>query len=473
MSTGVARRSAPPARCRRSTRCGAWRRSGADAELVSRPDRVRGRGAAAGPGHGRRGGRAGAARGVRRARLQVGGRGVERPAGVGAVRGAAAAWWPPSRSPRGSGSTAAPLPARLPATAAAFGAGRASLRHVDVDRPCARQRRRRRRLTPEQWAGAEEQLAAKTADYTPSELYGWGTALVEALDQDGEEPDDRPPALVNELQLTRLPDGGGKLKGRFDDAAMFDAIAAVIDAKAKPLTGDDDRSAGERQAEALADVCGYVLDHGDVPGCGGHRPHVNVLVRLEDLENRARAAASTSADRCRRSRCGCCAAMRRSCRSSWTAPGSRWTSAGRPGRSRTGCAGQSPPATAAARIPAATGRRRGASATTSCRGSAAARRSCPTWRCCAGSTTGRSIPRSGSADPRRAAGVHPTRVDRPGAQAAAKSVAASRAGRFCTSGVTAASVQALGIGPLRRPGGARLLLVVQTPWPPPRRSARG
>ena len=34
------------------------------------------------------------------------------------------------------------------------------------------------------------------------------------------------------------------MKGRFDDAAMFDAIAAVIDAHATPLTGDDDRSAG-------------------------------------------------------------------------------------------------------------------------------------------------------------------------------------------------------------------------------------
>jgi len=33
-----------------------------------------------------------------------------------------------------------------------------------------------------------------------------------------------------------------------------------------------------------------VLDHGDVPECGGQRPHLNVLVRLEDLENRARAA---------------------------------------------------------------------------------------------------------------------------------------------------------------------------------------
>ena len=185
------------------------------------------------------------------------------------------------------------LPARLPHTAAAFERGVASLRHVDVvarvlATPAAA------RLTPEQWAGAEEQIAAKTTDYTPSELHAWGTALVEALDQDGAEPDDRPPPQVNELFLTRTATGGGKLKGRFDDAAMFDAIAAVIDAKAKPLTGDDDRSAGERQAEALADVCGYVLDHAPsstVPECGGHRPHVNVLVRLEDLENRARAAA--------------------------------------------------------------------------------------------------------------------------------------------------------------------------------------
>ena len=83
------------------------------------------------------------------------------------------------------------------------------------------------------------------------------------------------------------------IKGRFDDAAMFDAVAAVVDAKAKPFTGDDDRSVGQRQAEALADACGYVLDHAPaatLPACGGHRPHVNVLVRLEDLQNRARGA---------------------------------------------------------------------------------------------------------------------------------------------------------------------------------------
>jgi 5-methylcytosine-specific restriction protein A len=188
-----------------------------------------------------------------------------------------------------TGLDGAVLPARLPATAEVFGAGRVGLRHVEV---IARVLggKTAGRLSAQQWAGAEEQLATMATLYSPRELQEWGRALVELLDQDGEAPDERPPALVNELFLSRLPGGGGTLRGRFDDAALFDAIATVIDARAKPLTADDDRSAGERQAEALAEVCGYVLDHGDVPGCGGHRPHVSVLIGLEDLENRARAA---------------------------------------------------------------------------------------------------------------------------------------------------------------------------------------
>lgn len=186
------------------------------------------------------------------------------------------------------GLDGSPLPARLPATAAVFVQGRTSLRHVEViSRLLAT--KAAGRLSPQQWGDAEAQLAGWAADYTSTELYKWGQALVELLDQDGEEPDDRPPALVNELFVSRLPDGGGKLRGRFDDAAMFDAIAAVIDAHAKPVIADDDRSMAERQAEALADVCGYVLDHGDVPRTGGYRPHLNVPIRLEDLENRARA----------------------------------------------------------------------------------------------------------------------------------------------------------------------------------------
>jgi len=188
------------------------------------------------------------------------------------------------------GLDGAALPARLAATAEVFAAGAARLRHVEVvakvfSSPAAG------RLTPEVWAGAEAELADKATAYTPSELLTYGTTLIDTLDQDGPEPDDRPPVQVNELHVTRNNGRpGGTLKGRFDDAAMFDAIATVIDAKSTPLTGDDHRSIPERQAEALAEVCGYVLDHGDVPECGGRRPHLNVLIRLEDLENRARSA---------------------------------------------------------------------------------------------------------------------------------------------------------------------------------------
>jgi hypothetical protein len=131
------------------------------------------------------------------------------------------------------------LAPRLAATAAAFAAGQARLRHVEViarllDSPAAH------RLTPQRWTGAEATLAQKTTEFTPSGLRSWGTELLEKLDEDGPEPDDRPPAPVNELHL--LPHRGrpgGQLKGRFDDPALYDAIATLIDAKSAPRTGDD------------------------------------------------------------------------------------------------------------------------------------------------------------------------------------------------------------------------------------------
>lgn len=182
------------------------------------------------------------------------------------------------------------LPARLPATATVFATGEAGLRHVEViarvlDSAPAR------RLDPQTWAGAEVQLADKAAVYTPSELHTWGTQLVEILDQDGAEPDDSPRPQINEVRLSRFRTRpGGKLTGRFDDAAMFDAIAAVVDAGAAPRDVDDQRSVPERQAEALAEACSQVLSRGALPETGGRRPQLMVTVRLEDLERRAAAA---------------------------------------------------------------------------------------------------------------------------------------------------------------------------------------
>ena len=137
-----------------------------------------------------------------------------------------------------TGLDGTPLPAHLPCTAEVFAAGGTSMRHVEViarllATPAAR------RLTPSVWAGAEVQLAAKSGDYTPTELVEWGTRLIDALDQDGPEPDGQPDP-VNELRLTRHRGRpGGTLRGHYDDAAMFDAIAAAVDAQSRPVEADE------------------------------------------------------------------------------------------------------------------------------------------------------------------------------------------------------------------------------------------
>ena len=190
------------------------------------------------------------------------------------------------------GLDGAALPPRLPATAAAFGIGTAGLRHVEVVARVLGSDAAGR-LDPPRWAGAEAQLAAWIPECTPTELQARGEQLLEVLDADGPEPDDRPEPCVNELHLQRRRAGGGRLVGRFDDAAMFDAIATLVDAQAAPRTADDDRTPAQRQAEALADACGWVLAHADtaaLPSCGGRRPQLSVMVGLADLEQRARAA---------------------------------------------------------------------------------------------------------------------------------------------------------------------------------------
>ncbi|MDQ4116838.1 MAG: HNH endonuclease [Actinomycetota bacterium] len=192
-----------------------------------------------------------------------------------------------------TGLDGTPLPPTLPATATVFAAGEISLRHAEVV-AAVLGTRAGGRLDPDTWAAAEETLAEQATSYTPSELHTWGTRLIERLDQDGPEPDDRPDPEINELRLTRHRNRpGGKLTGRFDDAAMFDAIAAVVDAKAAPRSGDETREPAQRAAEALAEVCGFALEHGPtalVPDTGGRRPQLVVTIPLEELERRARSA---------------------------------------------------------------------------------------------------------------------------------------------------------------------------------------
>ena len=256
-------------RCARPSAHAGVRRAGRDrgnrhrcgSRRASHP--MRERGAQARPHRRFRGGRAGAPRGVRREGLQVVGAALATCSAGSASRPAAASW-PRSRSRRGSGWTGRCCPRGCRPPPRCSPTGRASLRHVEViarvlDTPSARA------ALPRQWAGAERRSPAKATLYTPSELQAWAPRWSRRSIRTAPNP-----TTGRRASQRAAPDPAARrrkeVKGRIDDAAMFDAIATVIDAKAKPLTADDERSAGQRQAEALADVCGYVLDHADGPG---------------------------------------------------------------------------------------------------------------------------------------------------------------------------------------------------------------
>ena len=142
-----------------------------------------------------------------------------------------------------TGLDGAALPARLPATAQVFAAGRASLRHVEVIARVLRDEDGRTAVPAAVGGRRGAARRSRGRTYTPRELHEWGTALVELLDQDGEAT--RRPAARPDQRAVADP---AARRWREDQAvgsttpAMFDAIATVIDAHAKPLTADDDRS---------------------------------------------------------------------------------------------------------------------------------------------------------------------------------------------------------------------------------------
>lgn len=182
------------------------------------------------------------------------------------------------------------LPARLPTTAHRFTEGRIGLRHVHVIATVLGSHAARR-VDPARLAAAETRIAEHACLVNPTELHTWATRLIDALDEDGPGPDDPPLPQLNTLAVVpNRTAPGGTIKGRYDDAALFDAIATAVDALAAPRTATDDRPPEHRRAEALAEICARTLDHAQLPETGGRRPVLNVLIGLEDLQHRARAA---------------------------------------------------------------------------------------------------------------------------------------------------------------------------------------
>jgi hypothetical protein len=96
--------------------------------------------------------------------------------------------------------------------------------------------------------------------------------------------DEPPPAEPDRaLHVSPLLDGRYRLDGDLD--AETGRLVATALRVAETRDGEDDppRTAPQRRADALGDVCRFFLDHQATQPGGRHRPHLNVVVDLDDL----------------------------------------------------------------------------------------------------------------------------------------------------------------------------------------------
>jgi Domain of unknown function (DUF222) len=172
------------------------------------------------------------------------------------------------------------LEPRLPATAMALGAFEIERAHADVIES-ALASDAARRISVEQWVGAEVLFADWARQSSPEQLARHARDHLDMLDQDGAPPGEDDPR-VNELHLANSRHGvGGKIKGQLD-SATFEVVARAIGAILKPAA-DENKSLGQRRADALGEICAYALDEGRLPAQGGERPHVAITMGLEQL----------------------------------------------------------------------------------------------------------------------------------------------------------------------------------------------
>jgi hypothetical protein len=178
------------------------------------------------------------------------------------------------------------LPPVLPKTAAGLAAGEIGVGQVRVIAetinaiPTS--------VGVEQRATAEADLARYAHSFTPASLYKIGQHILAHLDRDGSPPREEPEAApaAGELRLRERRDGRLGLEG-FLEAEHAPAFRSLIEQFAAPRPAtegiSDPRTAPQRNADALLEVCGLARAAQDCPTTGGEPPHLSVSLTWEAL----------------------------------------------------------------------------------------------------------------------------------------------------------------------------------------------
>lgn len=182
--------------------------------------------------------------------------------------------------------TGAALPVLLPAAAAALGAGELGVGQLRVI--TTTMTLLGTDVTAEQYAQVEADLVEYARSFEPRRLAMLARRIRDRLDPDGPPPDEPEPmaGACGELRLRDRRGGGVGLEGWLDaeaGAQFRDLIEQLARPRPAGESIPDERSTAQRQADALAELCGLARSASDAPGSAGEPPHVSVTLGLEAL----------------------------------------------------------------------------------------------------------------------------------------------------------------------------------------------
>ena len=138
----------------------------------------------------------------------------------------------------------------------------------------------------------ETELVGHAAALEPAQLRVCGRRILAYLRPDdaerARERAHRRAVAARRLSLTTVEDGRVRLTGWLDAEAAA-IVHAALDPLCRPIPGDD-RTPGQRRADALTDVCALALRTAALPDNGGDRPQLVLTVPLDALRGQLGAA---------------------------------------------------------------------------------------------------------------------------------------------------------------------------------------
>ena len=125
-------------------------------------------------------------------------------------------------------------------------------------------------------------IASLSVTDTGHAMRSWAGHAEAVLDTDA------PAEPARTLRMSRTLDGCAQLAGSLDaeGAGVVEVALRLAMTQDEPAAGDVERTTFERRGDALVELCRHYLDHRAADSPGRNRPHINVIVRHEDIAAR-------------------------------------------------------------------------------------------------------------------------------------------------------------------------------------------